>query len=207
MCCLHGATPTAGGEVNAHGVRPLAKKYGVRHITSCASARRVGWCRAAQCGDDSAKRKTCDSVMTYQLGHLSTSDLCINYACNFVCQCGTKFCETLPCELRYSGGREAADYGGSSRSPVGGREAESSDGRRSRQNAAPTGTRCTAQAGLLTACAQANQLQAEEDELLLRLEACSTQQDRESETQQLLRKSARNLEKQIYSKHDRTELN
>ena len=44
-----------GGEVNARGVRPLANKYGMRHITSCASARRVGWCRAAQCGDDSAK--------------------------------------------------------------------------------------------------------------------------------------------------------
>ena len=38
-----------GGEVNAHGVRPLVSKCGMRHITSCASARRVGWCRVAQC--------------------------------------------------------------------------------------------------------------------------------------------------------------
>ena len=45
-----------GGEVNAHGVRPLVNNYGMRHITSCVSARRVGWCRAAQCGDDSAKK-------------------------------------------------------------------------------------------------------------------------------------------------------
>ena len=61
-----------GGEVNARGVRPLANKYGMRHITSCASARRVGWCRAAQCGDDSAKKtlrftRDLSTRVTYQL--------------------------------------------------------------------------------------------------------------------------------------------
>ena len=56
-----------GGEVNAHGVRPLVNKFGMRHITSCASARRVGWCRAAQCGDGYAKKDLGDSLKTYQL--------------------------------------------------------------------------------------------------------------------------------------------
>ena len=27
MCCLHGATPTTGGEGNAYGVRSLVNKY------------------------------------------------------------------------------------------------------------------------------------------------------------------------------------
>ena len=61
-----------GGEVNARGVRSLVNKYGMRHITSCVSARRVGWCRAAQCGDDSAKKnlrftRDLSTRVTYQL--------------------------------------------------------------------------------------------------------------------------------------------
>ena len=28
MCCLHSVTPTAGGEVDTHGLRPVVDKYG-----------------------------------------------------------------------------------------------------------------------------------------------------------------------------------
>ena len=51
-----------GGEVNARGVRSLVNKYGMRHITSCVSARRVGWCRARSVATI-LQRKTCDSLM------------------------------------------------------------------------------------------------------------------------------------------------
>ena len=55
-----------GGEVNARGVRPLVNKYGMRHITSCVSAGRTRRMVPSSVATI-LQRKTCDSLVTYQL--------------------------------------------------------------------------------------------------------------------------------------------